>query len=30
MAKYDAVVVGAGNSGMIAAIRLQLAGKKHC
>lgn len=28
MAKYDAVVVGAGNSGLIAAIRLQLAGKK--
>ncbi len=28
MAKYDAVVVGAGNSGLIAAIRLQLSGKK--
>ena len=28
MPKFDAVVVGAGNSGMIAAIRLQLAGKK--
>ncbi len=28
MAKYDAVVVGSGNSGLIAAIRLQLAGKK--
>ena len=28
MAKYDAVVVGAGNSGLVAAIRLQLSGKK--
>lgn len=28
MAKYDAVVVGAGNSGLVAATRLQLAGKK--
>ena len=28
MAKYDAVVVGAGNSGLSAAIRLQMSGKK--
>ncbi len=28
MVRYDAVVVGAGNSGLSAAIRLQLAGKK--
>lgn len=28
MAKYDVVVVGAGNSGLAAAIRTQLAGKK--
>lgn len=28
MAKYDAVVVGAGNSGLSAAIKLQLSGKK--
>lgn len=28
MAKYDAVVVGAGNAGLSAAIRMQMAGKK--
>ncbi|MBE7008652.1 MAG: FAD-dependent oxidoreductase, partial [Ruminococcaceae bacterium] len=28
MVKYDAVVVGAGNAGLSAAIRMQLGGKK--
>ena len=30
MKKYDAVVIGAGNGGLVAAIRLLQGGKRRC